>query len=140
MSKGLTVKRQIEINADPSTVWNALLDPKLIKQYMFGSDATVDAREGGKITYRGEWQGKSYEDTSDIVKFDPEKTLQVTHSSNLSAEDNYHLVTYSLEPVGDMTMLTLEQDNAKNEDQVAEMGKNWEMILQGLKKVVEDSK
>jgi len=138
MSKGLTVTRKIEINATPAKVWQALIDPVLIKQYMFGTDAVVDAWHGGKITYKGEWQAKSYEDISNIVKFEPEKLLQVTHESNLSSPDDYHLVTYALDDIGNGTLFTVQQDNAKTEEQVAEMGKNWEMILQGLKKTVED--
>src|ERR1043165_801623 len=109
MSKGLTVTRKIEINATPSKVWQALIDPALIKQYMFGTDATVDLRVGGKITYAGEWEGKKYQDSSDILKLEPEKLLQVTHSSNLSGPDDVHIVTYSLHPINNITLFTVAQ-------------------------------
>ena len=38
------------------------MNPEAIKQYMFGTNVVTDWREGSPITWKGEWQGKSYED------------------------------------------------------------------------------
>ena len=46
------------IHASISNVWNALVDPALIKQYMFGASVSSDWKEGSPIVWKGEWQGK----------------------------------------------------------------------------------
>ena len=51
------------VHAPPSRVWEALTRPELIKQYLFGTDVVSDWMPGSPILYRGEWQGKPFEDT-----------------------------------------------------------------------------
>lgn len=55
------------INAPASKVWEALIDPDLIKQYLYGTEVTSDWKVGSPITYKGEWQGKAYEDKGQIL-------------------------------------------------------------------------
>ena len=50
------------IGAPRARVWDALVDPAAIKAYMFGTTVTSDFRPGSAITWKGEWQGKAYED------------------------------------------------------------------------------
>lgn len=56
------------INASSSRVWEALTDPKLIKQYLFGTEVSTDWKVGSPITYRGVWNGREYEDKGRIIK------------------------------------------------------------------------
>jgi len=130
-------------NAPASRVWEALTEPELIKQYMFGAEVATDWKEGSPITYRGEFNGKPYEDKGVIIWFEPEKTLVSTHWSPLSgtedSPENYHTVRYDLkEEEGGRTRLTLTQDNNASEEERAESEKNWKMMLEGLKKLVEE--
>lgn len=67
MDKNLIAKASISIKASNHNVWNALVDPHVIKQYMFGTNVVSDWREGRPIIWKGEWQGKSYEDKGVIV-------------------------------------------------------------------------
>ena len=53
---------QTEIDASPDKVWDALTDPDQIKQYMFGSQVETDWRPGSPIVWKGEYEGKQYED------------------------------------------------------------------------------
>jgi hypothetical protein len=39
------------INAPVSKVWQALVNPKIIKQYLFGTDVITDWKVGSPITY-----------------------------------------------------------------------------------------
>jgi uncharacterized protein YndB with AHSA1/START domain len=52
-------------------VWDAFVNPKLIKRYMFGAEARSDWKEGSPIVWKGEYEGKSYEDRGVILKFQP---------------------------------------------------------------------
>ena len=142
MNKAFIAKVTITINAPASKVWEALTKPEIIKQYFFDTNVVTDWKVGNHIYYRGEWQGKSYEDKGVILKFEPEKLLVSTHWSPLSGvpdiPENYHTVTYSLSPRGGTTEVTLTQDNNASEEEKTHSEQNWNMVLAGLKKLLED--
>jgi uncharacterized protein YndB with AHSA1/START domain len=77
-----------EIDAPPSQVWAALTDPEQIKKYMFGSEVETDWRPGSPIVWKGEYEGKQYEDKGEILEFEPERRLKVTHFSPLSGQED----------------------------------------------------
>jgi len=141
MNTNLIARASTQINASSTKVWNALVNPKAIKRYMFGTDVVSDWQEGGPIVWRGEWEGKSYEDKGVILKFKPGHTLQYTHFSPLCGlpdkPEHYHKVTIELVPQGTHTRVSLAQDNNASEDARAHSEQNWGMVLDGLKRLVE---
>ena len=142
MSKeDLIAKAETNIDAPVERVWDALVNPAVIKKYMFGTMVTSDWKEGSKITWEGEWQGKPYKDKGEILEFKPEKRLKYSHFSPLTWEEdipeNYHTVTVTLESKGGKTEVTLEQDRNKTEEEKQHSEKNWNMMLEGLKKLLE---
>jgi uncharacterized protein YndB with AHSA1/START domain len=141
MGKSLIAKASTDINAPVSKVWKALIDPALIKRYFFGADVLTDWKVGSPIIYKGVYQGKAYEDKGKVLKVDPEKFLLVTHWSPLSgtadSPENYHKVSYSLEASGAGTQVTITQDNNDTKEEQEQNTKNWAMVLEGLKKMVE---
>jgi uncharacterized protein YndB with AHSA1/START domain len=81
-------KAETTINVSADKVWDALTDPGMIKKYMFGTTVISDWKEGSKIIWKGEWEGRSYEDKGKILLFEPKKSLQYSHfspSQNLEA-------------------------------------------------------
>jgi uncharacterized protein YndB with AHSA1/START domain len=84
MNRGLVASASVLINAPIGTVWHALVDPELIKRFMFGTTVVSDWSEGGPIRWMGEWQGRSYEDKGVILRFEPTRVLQYSHLSPLS--------------------------------------------------------
>lgn len=141
MEKNLIAKTSITIKASKAEVWNALVDSKAIQQYMFGTTAVSDWHEGSPIVWKGEWQGKAYEDKGVILQFKPERTLQYSHFSPLAGlpdkPENYHTVTIDLSDAGDQTQVSLSQDNNLTEKERDDSAKNWGMMLTGLKKFLE---
>jgi uncharacterized protein YndB with AHSA1/START domain len=129
------------INAPASKVWDALTKPELIKQYLFGTEVTTDWRVGSPITYRGEWQGKEYEDKGKILEIEPGKRLVSTFWSSLGGlpdtPENYKTVRYELAPEGDRTKLTITQDNNATQEEASHSEQNWRMVLDGIKKLLE---
>jgi uncharacterized protein YndB with AHSA1/START domain len=141
MSRGLTAKASITLNATPERVWKALTDPREIKQYLFGTNAKSDWKKGSPITYSGEWEGKQYEDKGTIVESKPGELLHTTYFSSMSGKEdkpeNYANVYYRISKQGNRTILSIEQDNNADEKSRDHSQSNWNMVLDGLKKVVE---
>ena len=137
-------KAATTINAPAEKVWHALTDAEMIKKYMFGTTVISDWKEGSKIIWEGEWEGKAYEDKGKILRFEPKKSLQYSHFSPLAGlhdnPENYHIVTINLEERDKQTMVTLSQDNNANEKDKDHSEKNWKMMLSSLKKLLEENK
>jgi uncharacterized protein YndB with AHSA1/START domain len=133
---------ETEINASPGRVWNALTDPAQIEEYMFGSRVTTDWKQGSPIVWKGEYEGRKYEDRGQILEIEPQRRLKMTHFSPLSgredAPENYHTLVFELEKAGrEKTHLSLSQDNNSSEEEAEHSKANWETMLSGLKKLAE---
>lgn len=130
-----------EIRSTPADIWNALTEPERIQKYMFGTRVETDWNVGNPIAWKGEWQGKQYEDKGKVLVFDPERELSYSHYSPLTGApdvpENYHTVTIELTPGGDETKVTLTQDNNDTEEARDHSQQNWSIMLQALKEHVE---
>jgi uncharacterized protein YndB with AHSA1/START domain len=131
----------ISINAPAARVWQAITEPNLIKEYLFGTQVTTDWKVGSPITYRGEWKGKPYEDKGKVLQIVPQKLLVSTFWSALSGQpdvpENYNTIRYELSGSGNQTTLTISQDNNASQEEADHSAQNWEMVLQGMKKLLE---
>ncbi len=138
--QNLTATAQTMINAPAAKVWEALTDPKKIKEYMFGATVETDWKKGSKITWSGEMKGKKYEDKGEILEIIPERKLAYTHFSPMSGQEdvpeNYHTVSIALKGDDEQTEVTLTQDKNVNEESKKEAEGNWKAMLEGMKKVV----
>src|SRR5215211_448086 len=107
MNNKLTAEATTTIDAPTSKVWQALVNPEIIKQYLFNTEVISDWKVGSPIIYRGEWEGKPFEDKGEILAMEPEKLLKSTHWSPLSgvpdSPENYHTVAYTLSDQGEST-------------------------------------
>ena len=141
MSKGSVAHVTTTINAPADKVWQALVTPETIKQYMFGTTVVSDWRPGSPISWKGEWQGKTYEDKGVIQRIEPGRVLEYTHFSPLSgladAPDSYHTVTIELAEESGGTRVTLSQDNNATDEARQHSEKNWRMMLDSLKGLLE---
>jgi uncharacterized protein YndB with AHSA1/START domain len=141
MEKPIVAHVTTAIDAPIDKVWDALVNPATIKQYMFGTDVISDWKEGGPILWKGEWQGKSFEDRGVIVRIEPKRLLQYTHFSPLAGlpdtPDNYHTVTIELSQVPPQTHVSLSQDNNPTDESREHSEKNWRAMLVALKKLLE---
>jgi len=141
MKNKFTATSSIVINAPATKVWDALTNPALIKQYLFGTEATSEWKEGSSITYKGEWDGKAYEDKGTILKIVPEEILVTTYFSNVSGledvPENYNTVSYILTSEGEGTKLTITQDNIVSEESAKHSENNWSGVLKMMKGLLE---
>ena len=131
----------IPINAPAAKVWEALTQPELIKQYLFGTHVTTDWQVGSPIVYEGIWEGKAYRDKGVVLEVAPERLLVSTFWSALSGKpdlpENYQTVRYELTPEGEGTRLVVVQDNNATQADADHSAQNWQMVLEGLRKMLE---
>ncbi|HYC62406.1 MAG TPA: SRPBCC family protein [Thermoanaerobaculia bacterium] len=141
MADDLVARASTTINAPAADVWDALVKPEKIHQYIFGTNVEWEWREGSPITFKGEWQGKPYEDRGTILRLTPSRLLQYTHFSPMAGQpdvpENDHTITIELTAAGSQTKVALSQDHNATEEERAHSEQNWTMMLDGLKKFVE---
>lgn len=137
------VQKQIEINGSKEKVWDALVNPAIIKQYLFGTEAVSDWKVGSELIFQGEYDGNKYKDKGIIKKFDIEKTFQYTYLSSFSGledkEENYHLITFNIVDQHETTMLSLIHENIQNQQAKDHSENNWKMVLGTIKNILEGS-
>ncbi len=141
MTEKYVAKTSVAINTPASKVWDALTNPELIKQYLFGTHVTTDWKVGSPITYEGVWEGKTYKDKGKIMQIEPNKVLVSTFWSALSGlpdiPENYQTVRYELSPEGKGTRLTIVQDNNATQADADHSAQNWKMVLESIKQILE---
>jgi len=131
----------IEVNAPKANVWDALINPEKIKQYLFGTNTFCDWKVGSPLRFTGEWEGKTYEDKGTILAIEKEKVLSYDYWSNFSGvpdvPENYQIVTFTLEGSDGKTVLSLTQQNIRSEEAKGHSEENWKMVLNSLKELLE---
>lgn len=141
MNKGLMARVSTTINASSADVWQALVTPAAVKEYMFGATVTSEWVVGSPIAWKGEWQGRAYEDKGIILQVVPERLLEYSHFSPLAGvpdvPENYHIVTVELSPDGGRTCVALSQDNNPTEQTRDHSERSWTMMLAALKLFLE---
>lgn len=140
-----TLKKKISIKGSANDVWDALVNPSKIKEYLFGTEAQSDWKKGSPLYFRGEWDNKQYEDKGTILEIIPEKLLSYNYWSNFSplpdVPENYCIIRMEIEKVGvdvvDEVALHLSQQGFANEDAYAHSDSNWGDVLVKIKEIVE---
>jgi uncharacterized protein YndB with AHSA1/START domain len=142
--KNLTSKLDVVIDAPAGKVWEALTNPALIKQYLFGTNTETTWNVGDPIRFHGEYQGKTYEDKGTVLLFEPGKRLKYSYWSSMSGledkPENYVTVMFTINPEAESkTRLELLQENIRDEKSRDHSQENWRMVLGQLKRVAEET-
>ena len=115
-----------------------------IRRNMIVAQQLLDHRLEGRQPdhIQREWKGKQYEDKGKVLEVEPGKRLVSTFWSALAGlpdkPEHYKKVGYELAPAGEKTKLTITQDNNATQEEASEAEKNWNMVLEGIKKLVEN--
>jgi len=141
MRQDLVVSKSIEISAPATRVWQALTNPEIIKEYLFGTETITDWKPGSEVIFQGEYQGHKYRDKGLVVENDLNKVLSYRYWSGFSGledkPENYSLVTYSLDDQGNGTRLTWTQQGFANEEGYRHSESGMDAFLQNIKSIVE---
>ena len=142
MNRQYISKATIKINAPVSKVWNALTAPEIAKEYFFGANIVSDWKENSPITFKGEFNGNSYEEKGIILNAKPGVQLRYTHWSNLDGipdtPENYRIWTFDLIEAENYTRLSVSEDNIPTAKKQKRSDEFWTGVLSTIKKIVEN--
>ena len=133
----------VTIAAPAERVWDVLTGAEPRPEIMFGARTVTNWQPGHPIVWRGEWQGRPFEDHGEVLAADRPHRLVVTHFSPMSGQpdvpESYHRLDYRLEAAEGGTRVTLDQDNNPTAEAAEHSAANWRTMLDGLKAVAEAS-
>ena len=147
----LVVQNSILINADITKVWDALVNPKQTKKYMFGCETVSDWKIGSSLLWQAMYEGKEMVFVKGIIlDIKPNRLLKysIIDPNTLMADipENYLNVTYLLEEQNGQINLIISQDGfedaadgEKRYKDVQNNGEGWNPILVAIKKLVESN-
>lgn len=150
MNKQLVVQNDITIKGSVAQVWDALVNPKQTKKYMFGCEAISDWKIGSSLLWKMIYEGKEMIPVKGIIlDIQPERFLKYTVIDAMAnmkdIPENYLNVAYSLTEHNGVTTLTITQDGferaadgEKRYQDVYNNGEGWNPILVQIRKLVED--
>jgi uncharacterized protein YndB with AHSA1/START domain len=134
----------ILIRASRNLVWRALTEPPLVKQYFFGTNLETTWAVGSDLFFRGEWQGKPYEDRGTVLAFEPERSLSYNYWSAFSGNEDKpelrQVIRFALADTPDGLRVEVHQSNSDTQEHADHSAKNWQGVLAALKKFVEGQK
>lgn len=142
MDQTLEVSESIIVNASADKVWNALTDPSLIKDYLFGTETITDWQVGSEIIFQGVYGEHSYRDKGVIKENRKNERLSYSYWSGFSGledkPENYSLVTYNVERVDDtQTKFTWIQKGFADKERYEHSKTGMKDFLLGVKTVME---
>jgi uncharacterized protein YndB with AHSA1/START domain len=141
MKSKITAHASISIAVPPMKIWEAITDPKIIKQWFFGTEASSDWKPGSPVTFKGEFQGKSYSDKGTVLKNIAGRLLQYNFWGSMSGledkPENYVIVTYEIIEGKIESTLTVTEENMPDEKMKARSEELWNKAFHNMKEVLE---
>lgn len=138
----MQVKKAIEVRATAPMVWAALTQPDLTRQVFFGCEVVSDWQVGSPVSYSTVSDGKRTVHVSGVVKaYEPHRRLVCTcvAAGFEGIPEKETTVTWTLTPRGDVTDIAFTQGVFHDRDEYTQVGQSADVILAGLKRLVEGS-
>jgi uncharacterized protein YndB with AHSA1/START domain len=138
------IEKHILIKAVPSKVWAALTNPDQMKQWMAEPGMKIDImtnwRVGQPILVNG-FHHVNFENKGTVLQYEVDSILQYTHLSSISRlpneSKNYSVITFSLTPIEDHTLLKFKIDNFPTEAIFKHLDFYWRTTPEILKNFIE---
>jgi uncharacterized protein YndB with AHSA1/START domain len=127
------------IRTTPSKLWQALTDPKIVRQWRFGMIVECDWKKGS--SWKMTRADGTLTDSGQIQEIDPPRRIvihwQVEWMQDLKAEGPSRCI-FELEPANGAVKLSLthEMDRPKSQF-IAAVSVGWPMVLSNLKSLLE---
>ncbi len=138
------IKKAIAINVIPSQLWASLTSPQLMQKWMdeHKIEVITDWKIGAPIVIRSPAHWFPFENKGTILAFEINRLLSYSHLSSLShlpdVPSSYTGISFTLEPFGSQTILTLEINNFPTESIYKHFEFYWSVTLGILKQTAEN--
>ena len=138
-----TFTKTITINAPVSEVWDIITNPDKINNWIFDGDTSVtsDWKVGSPILFTRKLYKGAIKDKGVLLKSEKERKFQYSHWSKISkipdVPENYSVITFTFEPKGEKTELTLTHSNLIAEAAYEHARFYWTVTLGIIKKLAE---
>ncbi len=127
---------EVYIRATPEQVWRALTESEFTKRYYYGNVIESDWKAGSPMVYKDPDTGEESIQCT-IVEADPPNRLVHTFFFP-GTEESPSRCTWTLEPRGPATLLTLVHDDFDGDTQTyRSVAHGWVPILSSLKTLLE---
>jgi uncharacterized protein YndB with AHSA1/START domain len=138
------ISKTIIIQAPPHIVWGTLTKPSLMRQWMAEPEMELEIstnwNSGSAIVTKG-FHHVKFESKGIVLQVEPDRVLRYNYLSSLSRlpdnPDNYTIIDFKLEPLGDQTSLTLTLSNFPTEAIFKHVDFYWETTLRIMKTFIE---
>jgi uncharacterized protein YndB with AHSA1/START domain len=131
------------VDLSREAVWEGLTNPAIVKQYFFGTDLITTWQPNTPILFRGEWEGKPYEDKGVVQHFTPLQSLSYSYKSSFDPlpdlPENYRLITYQLLHHANGIEIKITQE-AADQATADHSASNWSSVLDGMVDVLRATK
>jgi|SRR5713226_2459627 len=126
---------QAYIRTTPDKVWDAITNPEQTRQYFYGLAVKSDWKPGSPIKHllpdgKSQMEGK-------VLEIEPRKKLVHTFATT-GVADAPTRVTWELDPMGSVTLLTVTHDDFDGETKTYKsVARGWNPVVSGLKTLLE---
>ena len=144
MAETFAAHVSMTIDASRAKVWNALVNPETIKQYLPVTSVVSEWRADSPIVWKSEFQGRPFEVRGKILRLEEQRLLEYDHSlpifksSRVTDSDGRNQrVTIELRDEGLRTHLSVTEQGNKNKRELEHSEGGWRMALHGMKALLE---
>jgi uncharacterized protein YndB with AHSA1/START domain len=130
---------QAYIRTTPDKLWEAITNPQVTRQYFYGLAVESDWKPGSSLKHVMP-DGTSTTVEGKVLEIEPRKKLVHTFATT-GVSDAPSRVTWELEPMGSVTLLTITHDEFDGETQTyTSVARGWNPVVSGLKTLLETGK
>ena len=141
LNHNLILKVTQKVESDLERIWEILTSPKYIKQYLYGTEAISDWKEGSSIRFKGVWEGTPYEEYGTIMSFQRPQVFKYTYFTAQyglpDRPENYSIIENKLTAENGVVTIHLTQSGFTSEDRLEHSIENWKQCLEIIKGIAE---
>jgi uncharacterized protein YndB with AHSA1/START domain len=127
------------ISTSPEKLWNALIDPKMTTNY-WQHENVSDWQPGSRWEHRRSDKERNLDLVGKVIESSPPRRLVLTWAFPVdeAREEKHSRVTFEIEPIGDVTRLTVTHDGLEPGSEMLEgITEGWPKVLSSLKSLME---
>jgi uncharacterized protein YndB with AHSA1/START domain len=132
---------EMQVRATPEEIWRALTRPELTRRYFFGATLEGGLEPGAPYLYRLPDGSEGVKGR--ILEIEPPARLVMTYEMAFHPEarrDPPSRLTWTIEPLGESSMLRLVHDGLDTKSATYREARNWNPVLAGLKTLLENGR